>query len=658
MVGIDTKLLDTALRYASDYGWAVFPCHSVLVYDTAAGGAQCSCGLASCKSIGKHPRTKHGCKDASKDPDQIKDWWAQWPDANIGIATGPISGIIVVDVDTGKGADTKDLFVGGVDFTIFTTKRVKTGAGTHYYYKYPAGTGITLSASQLAKNIDIRGDGGYVIAPPSNHVTGNFYSWISEELEMLEFPAAWIDKLNAVKAARNAPAPASSSAKQKNANGNGSSNGNGNSHAPFVVPPPDPGLRVPSQIDFGSRNNTLIRVAGSLRRIGLSENAIYSALAIENMRVCKPPLADSEVHDIAHSAGRYKPATVIDPATDDDASSNPDYENTLRPFLYRDFINQKFEDKEILAYHIGRRDIAIIQAPTNAGKTTKLRNVTLCMTAGRPFMPFFDGRKPIKTAYFDFENDAQDVQRDLGIMDDVFTPAELKSIGENLIIIPKGLMGGELFQFNTHEKWANELIRDNNVEFIIVDNISAAYDLNDENSNAEVTKKVIKPLLKMAYKCNCAFLFAHHYGKGKASEIEHAGVHAGRGASALQALSRTVINMFGDVSQGEHVTVECAKRKTDGGQKYREVFELRDDRWFHHTKFAPPPAKQTAYQVIRNYLRGIQYPDLKETKEIIEQFENDYGPDSIKKALKELYSDGFIDKPKHGFYCGKGATTT
>jgi hypothetical protein len=645
MQGVTTKnlLLEAALHYVNDFGFAVFPCHSVL------SDGQCSCGLAGCKSIGKHPRTKHGCKDASKDPAQINDFWMIWPDANVGIATGPISGIIVVDVDTGKGADLSELFVAGIDQRIFATKRAKTGAGTHYYYKYPTGSNITLSASQLAKNIDIRGDGGYVIAPPSNHVTGNSYSWISEKIEMLEFPQGWIDKLNAVKAARNAPAPSSPKAKPAATNGNGHS-------SPFVVPPPDPGLRVPQQIDHGARNNTLSQIAGKLRHFGLSENAIYSALVIENQRVCKPPLDDSELHDIAHSIGRYKPATTINPATDDDQSSNPDYENTLRPFLYRDFLTQKFEDKEILAYHIGRRDIAIIQAPTNAGKTTKLRNVTLCMTAGRPFMPFYDGRKPIKVAYFDFENDAQDVQRDLGIMDDVFTPAEAKLIGENLIVIPKGLMGGELFQFNTHEKWANELIRDNSVEFIIVDNISAAYDLNDENSNAEVTKKVIKPLLKMAYKCNCAFLFAHHYGKGKGNEIEHAGVHAGRGASALQALSRTVINMFGDVSQGEHITVECAKRKTDGGQKYREVFELRADRWFHHTKFAPPPIKQTAYQVIRNYLRTIQYPDLKETKEIIEQFENDYGPDSIKKALKELYTDGFIDKPKHGFYCGKGAT--
>lgn len=644
-VTLTNKLFEAALRYASDRGFAVFPCHAI------GANGKCTCANANCKSPAKHPRTAHGFKDASTSPDQIEAWWSQWPEANVGIATGPVSGLLVVDVDIVKGANSSELLFGDLDATIFSTPRVKTGGGMHYYYEYPSQSGITISASQLGQNIDIRGDGGYVIAPPSKHPTGKTYDWLSEHLELLEFPNAWIDRLNQNSSAsvkrthQAAPQAAPSST-----NGHSSQ-----TSSPFVVPPPDPGLIMPEEIKSGTRNNTLASVAGKLRRFGLSENAIYSALAIENQRICKPPLDDQEVHSIARSAGgRYAAGDRLDPVSDtDDANAAPDYENTLRPFLYKDFVKAQFEQKEILAYHIGRRDIAIIQAPTNAGKTTKLRNVTLCMTAGRPFEPFFTGHRPIRVAYFDFENDAQDIQRDLGIMDDVFTDSEAKLVGENLIVIPKGLMGGELFQFNTHEKWANELIRDNNVEFIIVDNISAAYDLNDENSNAEVTKKVIKPLLKMAYKCDCAFLFAHHYGKGKASEIEHAGVHAGRGASALQALSRTVINMFGDVSQGEHVTVECAKRKTDGGQKYREVFELKDDRWFHHTKFVAPPPKQTAYQVLRSYLKTIWYPEMKTKRELIEMFEDKFGPDSIKKAIDELYKDGFIDKPKHGFYCGK-----
>jgi RecA-family ATPase len=93
----------------------------------------------------------------------------------------------------------------------------------------------------------------------------------------------------------------------------------------------------------------------------------------------------------------------------------------------------EFEEKEILGFHIGKRDIAIIQAATNAGKTTLLRNITLCMGAGRPFMPFYEGQRPLKVAYFDFESDAQDVQRDLRQMYTAFNAAEGAVVRKNLI---------------------------------------------------------------------------------------------------------------------------------------------------------------------------------------------------------------------------------
>lgn len=621
--------LDYALNYAAEFGWAVFPCHSII-------GDLCTCMSDQCKSPGKHPATPNGSKDATHIADQIEAWFEQGTEEwNIGVATGDISGLVVVDVDQGKGADINDLLINGVDQTIFNTPKVKTGAGLHFYYKLPSGVSVKNSASRLGKFIDVRGDGGYVIAPPSKHISGKNYELLNPDNDqILEFPKAWLDKLAQ-------PLPSTP------VNG---SNGNGNSANPFIVPAVQPGLILPDTIDQGKRNVELTKIAGALRSKGLSEGAIYAALAIENQRICKPPLDDKELHLIAHSVSRYAPQDVLNPVSDADTPA--DYENTLVPYLFGDFLDVDFEEKEILSFHIGKRDIAIIQAATNAGKTTLLRNVTLCMGAGRPFMPFFEGRRPIKIAYFDFENDAQDVQRDLREMFKVFTASEAKALRENLIIIPKGLMDGELFQFNRHEAWANALILQNGVEFIIVDNVSAAYDINDENSNAEVTKKIIKPLLKMAYKGNCAFLFAHHYGKAK-NELETAGVHAGRGASALQSLSRTVINMFGDVSKGEPVNIECAKRKTDGGQNYSETFRLEDDRWFHHTTIVAPPKKETAYKAIRRFMETVIYPATKTTREIIELFEDDFSEIAIKKAIGELHKDGYLDKPAHGVYCNK-----
>lgn len=91
-------LLQAALAYAA-HGWAVFP-----VY--CARDGVCSCWQGSgCEHPGKHPHTDHGFKDATKDTDVIRQWWTQWPDANIGIATGAVSGIVIVDIDPKNGGD-------------------------------------------------------------------------------------------------------------------------------------------------------------------------------------------------------------------------------------------------------------------------------------------------------------------------------------------------------------------------------------------------------------------------------------------------------------------------------------------------------------------------------------------------------------------------
>src|SRR5262245_23651589 len=91
-----TALLDAALSYAAR-GWRVFPCHT----PTKDG---CSCRQA-CSRTGKHPRTKNGLKDATTDTATIQRWWQQWPQANIAIATGAVSGLVVLDEDTYKGGD-------------------------------------------------------------------------------------------------------------------------------------------------------------------------------------------------------------------------------------------------------------------------------------------------------------------------------------------------------------------------------------------------------------------------------------------------------------------------------------------------------------------------------------------------------------------------
>jgi hypothetical protein len=145
--------LEAALKYARR-GWRVFPLHS----PTFDG---CSCGSRNCKNAGKHPRTLHGLKDASTDDAVIRGWWKQWPEANIGIATGPKSGFFVLDVDGEDGQASLKILeaLGQLPQTLcaYTGRKGSGGecTGFHLYFTWPAGKNLSNSAGRLGKGLDI-----------------------------------------------------------------------------------------------------------------------------------------------------------------------------------------------------------------------------------------------------------------------------------------------------------------------------------------------------------------------------------------------------------------------------------------------------------------------------------------------------------------------
>lgn len=117
-----------------------------------------------CRTGGKEPLTPRGHLDATTDPRRIIAWWNRWPDANIGVPTGERSGLLAVDVDQPAGLDALERERGRLP----ATRTHSTGSGgTHYLYRYPDGPEIRNSAGKLAPGLDVRGEGGYVIVPPS-----------------------------------------------------------------------------------------------------------------------------------------------------------------------------------------------------------------------------------------------------------------------------------------------------------------------------------------------------------------------------------------------------------------------------------------------------------------------------------------------------------
>lgn len=179
----------TPLRLALDYaerGWPVFPCHS-------PSRSGCSCGRADCSSPGKHPRTANGLTDASTDRTTVAEWWRRSPGANVGVVTGRPSGLVVIDIDPRHGGIESMRELVSTHGPLPDGPRVRTGSGGWHLFFADPGRPIRNSVNQVGPGIDVRADGGYVIAPPSMHVAGDRYAWtrVGQESDMPE----WLEHL-------------------------------------------------------------------------------------------------------------------------------------------------------------------------------------------------------------------------------------------------------------------------------------------------------------------------------------------------------------------------------------------------------------------------------------------------------------------------------
>lgn len=169
-------MLEEALALVAR-GYRVLPLHTP-TFGADGNCNGCSCGRRECRpggtragDVGKHPRTRRGIADATADPAQVEEWWGKWPDANIGIATG--RGLIVLDVDGPEG----QAAIRGRHVPLTVTARSgRDGGGHHVYLRAPAGVRLTNRSGALP-GVDLKTDGGYVVAPPSCHATGRRYSW-------------------------------------------------------------------------------------------------------------------------------------------------------------------------------------------------------------------------------------------------------------------------------------------------------------------------------------------------------------------------------------------------------------------------------------------------------------------------------------------------
>ncbi|HXH94054.1 MAG TPA: VapE domain-containing protein, partial [Thermoanaerobaculia bacterium] len=175
-------LLEAALQYAGR-GWRVFPLHSVWFKSADTPVCTCYKREACGTNAGKHPRIAGGFKGATTDRATIEEWWAKWPDANIGIATG--NGLTVMDIDGERGRDELLALLAAKLGDFPSTLAARTGNGGHLYFACEG------PRSAAKGHLHVRGEGGYVVAPPSIHRTGRRYEWIDATLAPA-VPSDWL----------------------------------------------------------------------------------------------------------------------------------------------------------------------------------------------------------------------------------------------------------------------------------------------------------------------------------------------------------------------------------------------------------------------------------------------------------------------------------
>ena len=261
-------MLESAMSYA-ERGLCVFPC--AWIEDGA-----CSCRDPECESPGKHPLTPHGLLDATNDVDQVRDFWTKFPKANVAIRTGAESNIAVIDVDDVDVAKPElDKLIPGYDFKSVPSQ--KTGNGWHFVFTHP---GVPVkNGTKFLPGMDSRGDGGYIIAAPSTHISGKQYEW-KKPLNgtVLPLPAALLIAINRT-----------------------SSNGHGE---------PKPTLDtsiVWEGIPDGQRDDTLFRYACKMRQNDtpreLAERLIFEAAAR-----CKPAFSErTALAKVEQAYQKYSP---------------------------------------------------------------------------------------------------------------------------------------------------------------------------------------------------------------------------------------------------------------------------------------------------------------------------------------------------------------
>ena len=468
-----SRLLAAALRSA-ELGYRVFPC---------APGT-------------KQPLTQNGFLDATSDPDQIERWWSARPNANLAIAT---EGLLVVDVDSADNQWLADQFDKQVELATGALSLTANG-GRHYVFRQPAGRHWRNTSGSLAARVDTRATGGYIVVPPSVLEGGKAYHWapgleLDVPAERLPEPPAWLTEIldRAATPGRTSPT------------------------ADRVATVPSESNQIPS----GQRNGTLAKLAGAMRRVGMSQGEIQAALLKANSDRCRPPLDPREVYRIVESIGRYQPdqisVALIENHWEQMFAGKKPAEFEFETITSRALDEADYRQEYLVDNILVRGQPMIVAGPRKALKTNSCVDLALSLAQGGLFLGRFNVPKPIRVGLMSAESGPATIQETARRI------AQSKSVGlAELQTCVWSLRVPQLDNALQTQALCRWIVR-NELDVLILDpTYLMMFGIGQDAGNLFVVGKYLQVITDLVRETGVTPILCHHLRKGLAEPFEPA----------------------------------------------------------------------------------------------------------------------------------------
>jgi Bifunctional DNA primase/polymerase, N-terminal/AAA domain/Primase C terminal 1 (PriCT-1) len=436
---------------------------------------------------------------------EIKAWWAKWPDANIGIVTGAISELVVIDLDSAEAKEKLKELLHGYDLT--AVPRSRTGKGWQLFFQHPK---VTIpNRAGIIPGLDVRGDGGYVVAPPSIHPNGKEYRWevplnghlpkLPVELfKLIQVPnhneQGYRERFDTARALAGAPE--------------------------------------------GQRDTVLFQLACKLRNADVPQE-IAETLVLESARNCNPPFSERGALDkVARVYQKYEPKQQQPAAKQ--AEIWPEF-LTAKDILQA----PKDPTRWILDGCLPVSGASVVVAKPKVGKSTTVVDLCLSIARGEPFL----GRQTQQgaVAYLFLDGPLHEIA-------DVFVAFGLRE--SDPIYLHAGSAPRHCID------WLLSTVKEKGVRLVVIDTLQKLLRFKDINDYAEVTNRM-EPLLDAARQGKCHFMLIHHAGKFSIDDLD-----AAIGSTAIRGLCYTYLFLKRLHPGSERRIISSDQR---GGKKFPET---------------------------------------------------------------------------------------